>query len=66
MLLGRNWTKFLWLASAGVVFALFWLWLGRADVAAMAAAGTVLLFGGFFTCLRIAMKGGTHAEEAGE
>ncbi len=56
--LGRNWTKFLWLAAAGVVFVLFFAWLRRADVAAMAAAGVVLLFGGFFTCLRIALKGG--------
>ncbi len=55
--LGRNWTKFLWLACAGVVFAGFLFWLKRTDVAAMAAAGSVLLFGGFFTCLRIAMKG---------
>jgi len=56
--LGRNWTKFFWLVSAGAVFALFWWWLGRTDVAGMAAVGTVLLFGGFFTCLRLAMKSG--------
>ena len=55
--LGRNWTKFLWLVSAGVVFVLFFAWLGRTDVAAMAAVGVVLLFGGFFTCLRLAIKG---------
>jgi len=54
--LGRNWTKFLWLVSAGAVFVLFLAWLGRSDVAAMAAVGVVLLFGGFFTCLRLAMK----------
>ncbi|MFH1731975.1 MAG: hypothetical protein ABIF82_10055, partial [Planctomycetota bacterium] len=55
--LGRNWTKFLWLLAAGVVFVLFFAWLGRTDVAAMAAFGFVLLFGGFFTCLRIALRG---------
>jgi len=54
--LGRNWTKFLWLAAAGGVFLVFMAWLGKADVAAMAALGSVLLFGGFFTCLRIALK----------
>ena len=61
--LGRNWTKFLWLMAAGVVFVLSFVWLGRADVAAMAAAGVVLLFGGFFTCLRIALKSGTSAPD---
>jgi len=55
--LGRNWTKFTWLAAAGAVFLLFWMWLGKAEVAVMAAFGSVLLFGGFFTCLRIALKG---------
>ena len=54
--LGRNWTKFTWLMSAGAVFVLFRWWLGKAEVAAMAAVGCVLLFGGFFTCLRIALK----------
>ena len=61
--LGRNWTKFAWLMSAGVVFVLFRWWLGKADVAAMAAVGTVLLFGGFFTCLRIALKGQAAGRE---
>ena len=55
--LGRNWTKFTWLAAAGAIFFLFWIWLGKAEVAVMAAFGSVLLFGGFFTCLRIALKG---------
>jgi SNF family Na+-dependent transporter len=58
--LGRNWTKFTWLAAAAVVFVGFRLWLGETDVAAMAAVGIVLLFGGFFTCLRIAMKNQAH------
>lgn len=40
-------------------------WGGRLPFV-MAAAGTVLLLGGFFTCLRIAMKGGTRAARAGE
>jgi SNF family Na+-dependent transporter len=54
--LGRNWTKFCWLAGAAVIFLVFRLWFERTDVAAMAAAGLVLLFGGLFTCLRIALR----------
>ena len=55
--LASDWTKFTWLAAAGAIFLLFWIWLGKAEVAVMAAFGSVLLFGGFFTCLRIALKG---------
>jgi len=62
MALGRNWTKFSWLVGAAAVFLLFLAWLGRPDAAAMAAVGVVLLFGGFFTCLRLALKGRAHTK----
>ncbi|MFO7897713.1 MAG: hypothetical protein R6V58_01485, partial [Planctomycetota bacterium] len=70
MALGGNWTKFAWVASAGLVFFLFWLWLRGADVeagvveaAAMAGVGVVLLYGGLLTCLRLALRRGKRAPE---
>jgi NSS family neurotransmitter:Na+ symporter len=67
LVLGRNWTKAIWLGSMLVVFGVFRLWFGAAaaaaadpsrasQAAAMGAFGLVLLFGGFFTCLRLALR----------
>jgi hypothetical protein len=67
LVLGRNWTKAIWLGSMLVVFGLFWLWLQGAEsaqtdaqiarqAAAMGAFGLVLLFGGLLTCLSLALR----------
>lgn len=56
MLLGRNYLQLSWIGGWIVTLLLWLLALGDKESAAMAALGTVLLFGGLVTCLAIALR----------
>ena len=55
LILARNWVGFTWVAVGLIAFGLFFLGLDSA-AAAMGALGFTLLFGGFATCLWIALR----------
>ena len=55
LFLGRNWPAFTWVAVGLIAYGLFRFGLER-EPAAMGAFGFTLLFGGFATCLWIALR----------
>jgi len=64
MVLARSWDLVAWFGSAGILFLLYRMALGKSDAALTAALATVVLLGGFLSCLFLALRrSAAHADE---